>query len=99
MDLYFGSRITALAVACLLAPAALAQNVTGTIVGTVHDSSGAVVSGARVTVVHQERNTRFATTTSNDGHYVAPQLFPGTYTVRAEAPGFQEIVKRGVRLF
>ena len=85
--------------ACLLlAAASRAQNVTGTIVGTVRDPSKAVVVGAKVTVINEERNRRFTTQTDARGHFVAPQLFPGVYRVHFEAPGFQETFVREVRL-
>ena len=44
-----------------------AQKDTGTIVGVVHDPSGAVVSGAKITVADVERGQNFTTTTNESG--------------------------------
>ena len=61
---------------------------TGSIAGTVTDASGAVVSGARVTVTGSTGQTIHATTGAN-GTYSASPLIPGPYTVRVEAKGFK----------
>ncbi|MCE5307980.1 MAG: carboxypeptidase-like regulatory domain-containing protein, partial [Acidobacteriales bacterium] len=76
----------------------LGQNVTGTIVGTVMDSSGAVVSGAAVSVVNEGTNIEYKAATSATGEYVVANLPPGTYSVKAELQGFKPSVTKGVRL-
>src|SRR5215510_14755124 len=70
----------------LFAVAAFAQN-TASIKGTVTDTSGAAVVGAKVTVtaVGIER----ITTTNSSGDYEVPALPPGVYTVKIEQSGFQ----------
>jgi hypothetical protein len=74
----------------LLGPlAARAQTFRGRIVGTVTDSSGAVVAGAKVTARNVATGLVRDTVTSSDGSYVIPQLPIGTYTVTVEKPGFQ----------
>jgi hypothetical protein len=65
---------------------------TGTILGTVTDSSGAIVTNVKVTVTNTATNVAFHTTTSSAGDYLAPALEPGTYTVTAESEGFQKSV-------
>jgi hypothetical protein len=71
---------------------------TGSISGTVTDSTGAPVAGAKVTVtVPATGSTREAVTDSN-GHYVAPLLGVANYTVRADLQGFQPAEARDVRL-
>src|SRR5215208_6663481 len=60
--------------------------------GTVTDPSGAVVSGATITVTNQETNKTQQTTTSDDGFYRVSGLAPGTYTVSAETSGFKKQV-------
>ena len=65
---------------------------TGTILGTVTDSTGAVLSGVKVTVTNTQTNVSFRTVTSSAGDYNAPALNPGTYTVSAESTGFQKSV-------
>jgi len=75
----------------LLAFAAMplvAQNiVTGDLIGTVTDQSGAVVSGANVTLKNGETGTSQDTTSNASGIYHFPLLKPGDYTVSALIPG------------
>ncbi|HEY3454123.1 MAG TPA: TonB-dependent receptor [Bryobacteraceae bacterium] len=67
----------------------LAQNVTATLVGTVKDSTGAVVPGSTVTAVNAGTALRRATQTGADGSYSLPLLPPGTYRLTAEKQGFK----------
>src|SRR5512143_2189923 len=60
--------------------------------GTVTDESGAVVSGAAVTVTNNETQRAQRTTTNDDGFYRVTGLPPGTYTVTAELTGFKKKV-------
>jgi hypothetical protein len=62
---------------------------TGTILGTVTDSSGAVLPNVKVTVTNTQTNVAFRTVTSSSGDYNAPSLNPGSYKVDVAAPGFQ----------
>lgn len=62
---------------------------TGSIVGTVTDPSGAVVSGAKVSIVNKATGHTTTTTSNSSGAYNSGALIPGTYTVRFEAPGFK----------
>src|ERR1700722_646595 len=61
---------------------------TGTIVGTVVDSTGALVAGAQVSIIESDTNVTQHTTTSSSGSYTVALLKPGTYRVTAVAPGF-----------
>jgi outer membrane receptor protein involved in Fe transport len=69
---------------------ALAQKDAGAIVGTVTDSSGAVVIGATVTVTETERGEQLATTTNEQGEYVFSPLRIGKYKVAIEKAGFKK---------
>ena len=71
---------------------------TGAILGTVTDTSGAIVSNAKVTVTDTETNVDFKTVTSSAGDFNAPSLNPGPYKVTVEAPGFQKYVTSGIVL-
>jgi len=75
---------------------ALAQEAT--IVGTVTDPSGAAVPNVAITVTHVETNkvSRFAT--NGEGHYLAPGLQIGHYTIVAKAPGFKEAERKDIVL-
>lgn len=76
----------------------LAQNVTGTIVGTVTDPSGAPVASASVTVTDTDTGTSQKVTTDNSGNYTASLLPVGHYEVAAESKGFKREVKSGIML-
>src|SRR5436305_9704679 len=66
-----------------------AQTFRGTILGTVTDPSGAVVSGAKVTIKNINTGLERTTQTSADGSYAVPELPIGTYTVTVNQSGFQ----------
>jgi hypothetical protein len=61
---------------------------SGSIVGTVADQSGAVVPGARVSVINDATRRQLDLTTNSAGLYESGPLTPGEYTVRVGAPGF-----------
>jgi hypothetical protein len=61
---------------------------TGGIVGTVTDESGAIVPGARVSVIDKATGRQLSITTNSAGLYNSGPLTPGDYTVRIEATGF-----------
>ena len=62
---------------------------TGTILGTITDSSGAVMPNVKVTVTNTATNANFTTVSGSSGDYTVPELKPGAYTVSATASGFQ----------
>src|SRR5205814_2840342 len=78
--------------------AALAQVDTGSIVGTVTDSGGAVVSGAMVSTVNEETAAKLTARTGEDGRYVFTPLQIGTYSVVVEAGGFKKATIQHVHL-
>src|SRR4051812_45619171 len=93
------ARYVALAAFCLLAVApSFAQNNNGRISGTVSDSTGSVIPGAKVTVTNQATNVSQTATTNQTGFYVVPDLAVGTFTVTAEAQGFKKLEKKGYEL-
>jgi hypothetical protein len=71
---------------------------TGTILGTVTDTSGAIVPNAKVTVTNTATNVEFRTTTSSSGDFNAPSLNPGPYKVTVEGQGFEKYVTSGIVL-
>jgi hypothetical protein len=71
------------------APIVSAQEVAGSIKGVVKDQNGAVVAGATITAVNQQRN--YTTATDQDGIYSFVSLPPGSYIVTATASGFGTI--------
>ncbi len=71
---------------------AFAQKDSGGIGGTVKDSTGAVVAGAKVTVTDADRGTSEETTTDAQGGYVVSPLKIGRYNVAVEKQGFKKAV-------
>jgi hypothetical protein len=63
-------------------------NATGTIQGTVTDSSGSAVPGAKVTLTQPSTGSSKVITATGSGYYSAGSLVPGQYTVTVEAGGF-----------
>src|ERR1700693_967802 len=78
-----------LAMAFLLIPNAHAQQTLGGITGTVTDSSGAVVSGATVTLLGDETKLNRTQTTSTTGSYTFVNLPIGNYTLSFTLQGCQ----------
>src|SRR6195256_1407129 len=76
----------------------VSQGSQGRILGTITDQTGGVVSNATVTVVDVERGVSRALTTGDSGEFSAPNLLPGTYTVRAEAKGFKIVERQKIML-
>src|SRR5689334_16022468 len=77
---------------------AAAQAVTGTIIGRVTDTSGAVVPGVTVTLTNTGTKLTRVVTTDTDGEYAAPSLPTGSYTVNAEISGFKGVTVSNVDL-
>ena len=77
---------------------AAGQVTTGSILGTIHDQSGAVVANATVTVTDTGKGTTATAKTNGTGDYAIPFLIPGTYNVVVESPGFKRTVSNNVVL-
>ena len=90
--------LTRLLLPFILCSLAFTQKDTGSIVGTVKDPTGAVVTGASVEVTDVERGQSFRTKTSDAGEFVASPLKVGRYTVTVEKPGFKRAVSETVEL-
>src|SRR5512133_4405954 len=79
--------------------ALFAQDVSGSIGGTVLDPSGAAVANAKVSIINTDRNQTVRTiTTDASGVYTAPFLPIGNYQVKVEATGFKTNSRTGVVL-
>lgn len=88
--------VLSLILALVLAPAASAQVLYGSIVGQVEDASGGLVPGATVTVTNKATGTSREVTTDDAGRFSAPNLLPGRYDVRVAAQGFRAAVRTDV---
>jgi hypothetical protein len=76
----------------------LAQVPTGTILGVLKDSSGAVVPGAMITITNTDTGLVRTVPTGDDGAYRAPSLPTGHYSVKAEHMGFKSETQQGLTL-
>ncbi len=75
-----------------------AQTATGQINGTLTDSSGAVVPGAKVGLVNDQTGLTRETESNASGDFVFPLLPVGLYTVTIESPGFQTARRADITL-
>ena len=77
----------------LCAGVALAQatTATGSIQGTITDPSGAVVSGAAITITSASTGQELRVISSTAGTYNSGAFLPGMYLVRIEVPGFRPV--------
>jgi Carboxypeptidase regulatory-like domain len=83
----------------VIASAAIAQELTtGSILGIVHDQSGAVVPGATITVTNKATGAERTVTSSTTGEFSLPGLLPSTYDIKVENPGFRAYVEKGLEL-
>src|SRR4030095_5777538 len=85
-------------IAIVCAAIIFAQTNRGGISGTVFDSTGAVVSGASVTITNVGTNHTVKLTTSTDGAFAATALDPVVYSVTVEAAGFKKAVVNNVKV-
>ena len=76
----------------------LAQGITGRIVGTITEVTGAVIPGATVVALNVETNARREVITNERGDFVIANLPIGAYEVSAEIAGFKRAVRAPVPL-
>jgi hypothetical protein len=73
-----------------------AQNLYGAMTGSVADSSGGLVVGAKVVVTSATENSSRQTLSNDAGEYNLPNLLPGQYTIQVTMASFQEFRATGV---
>ena len=90
-------RVVWLGAACLLflVTGAFGQGVSGRLQGTIQDGTGAVISGASVSITNLDTGVVVKATSDGNGEYVANLLPPGTYKVEVQAQGFRTTVSNG----
>ena len=86
------------ALLALWVPVGQAQNFRGRIQGIVTDQSGAIVSGATVTLTNVATNVTTVRQTSGTGLYVFDNQDPGTYSVAVEITGFSKFLQENILL-
>ena len=78
-------------------PLASAQGeTTSSIVGEVKDVTNALIPRATVTITNRETGLKRSATTDDAGRFNFPQLKPGAYSVRVEAPGFEALQNNNI---
>jgi Carboxypeptidase regulatory-like domain len=89
-------RGLAIAFVCLLGAARVDAQTSGSINGTVTDSTGAVLPGVTVTATSPVQMGAQTSVTNAQGIYRFPSLTPGTYKVTYEMTGFTTVVREGI---
>jgi hypothetical protein len=74
------------------------QSYFGTVTGVLTDPTGAMLSGAKVTLTDQDKGYTFNTTSDSAGRYLFRSIPPGVYSVTAEMAAFEKIVRTGIRV-
>src|SRR5579863_8890238 len=82
----------------LAAGALLGQTFTGSILGTVTDTSGAAIAGATVTAVNDATGESRTAQSSQVGEYSTPSLPPGDYRVTVQFKGFKRFERTPIRV-
>jgi len=82
--------------ACFSEPLVAQGETTSAILGTVADPSGAAIANAKVTVMSAETGSKRTVRTDEAGRFNFPQLKPGSYSVQAEAEGFEPQIEASV---
>lgn len=72
------------------------QAVSGNIIGTVTDPSGAAIAGAQVSIANINTNATYQAATNESGNYTGANLPAGSYTVTVTKTGFQKFVQQNV---
>jgi hypothetical protein len=90
------ARVSVLVLVWLCASVASAQQPFGSIVGTITDPRAATVSSVTITVTNTKTLISQTVVSSVTGDYSVPYLPNGTYSIKAEHPGFRTLIMTGV---
>lgn len=90
--------IPLVAMLVLCAFTAFAQTSRGTVTGTISDTTGAVISGANVSLTNTQTGIDRSTTTNGEGVYRFDAVDPGDYSLKVSATGFGEVTKTNVEV-
>src|SRR4051794_19513621 len=94
-------RLHLLAIVCLLFLAASdlsGQELRGTLVGRIADTSSGVVSAATVVATNQDTNVAVRAVSNAEGNYQIPLLNPGVYTISVEMTGFKTFQRKNIEV-
>ncbi len=93
-----GTYVLTLSLYILGGPTSAPAQQSATLAGTVHDVTGGVVEGATLSLHNEQTGESFAAVTQASGLYTIPLVKPGNYALTAEAPGFKQYIRKGLRL-
>lgn len=96
MNVHSGTRL--LVVFLAFGVSAIAQTITGYVVGNVTDASGSAVPGAIIVVRNLGTEVTIDAVTDQSGTYSVPNLFAGRYDIEAKKEGFQTITAKDIQL-
>ncbi len=78
----------------VLTLACFAQQLTGTLSGTVYDQSGAVVPDAQILLKNQLSGDTRTAVSGNDGHFVITAVQPASYSITVSANRFLKLGRK-----
>ncbi len=81
-----------------LSPSLFGQAVNATLLGTITDSTGATVPGAKVTATETTTGLIHESVTNESGNYTFPDMPPGKYSITSEAKGFKKDTHQNIDL-
>lgn len=87
-----------LCLATVVTPALFAQLYSGSLGGVVTDPTGAVVPGAKITLIDLTKGYSFGASADSTGHYVLRNLPPSTYKLTVEGKNFKTYTREGITL-
>src|SRR5205809_1457475 len=73
-----------------------AQELYGSLIGTIRDASGGHIPGATIEIVNRDTNLILTTISNESGAYTLTNVLPGTYDFRVTLAGFKEFVQKRV---
>ncbi|WP_446744139.1 TonB-dependent receptor domain-containing protein [Silvibacterium acidisoli] len=82
----------------IIVPRLAAQAVSGTIVGTVTDPSGAAIANAQVKILRVGQDATYSTATNESGNFTQPTLPSGEYTMTVVAQGFKTEARQNINV-
>lgn len=84
--------------AATISLSAFGQTVTGSIYGTIADTSGAIIPQASVTVTNTDTGQSLSKRSNSSGGFVFPVLDPGNYKISTSIAGFESVTQNDLRL-
>src|ERR1700678_2771993 len=91
-------RTLIIAMIVLLPAALFCQGYFGTVSGLLSDPSAAIIQGAKITLIDEEKGYQFTTKSDSEGRYLFVSIPPGLYSVSVEMQGFEKTVRTHIKL-